>query len=184
MATALIDLRAPEASKRLAASRVIERAARMASTEARKVALGRRTVTAALVEAFGDTEAEVVRNAVIAVSEISRRYLKDDRAYPAVVRLLGSPDQATRLWAANAAVGLRDGASLGDVSPLVRDRSAKVRAEVVRLGIGLAMHSDVPEATRTVLRAMSAVAAEDRDRQVREFAANLARVLADPVGPA
>ena len=156
----------------------------MVSTEATKAALGRRTVTAALVESFADTEAEVVRNAVVAVSEISRRYLKDDRAYPAVVRLLGSPDQATRLWAANAAVVLREGASLGDVSPLVRDRSAKVRAEIVRLGIGLATHADVPEATRTELRALSAVAAEDQDRRVREFAANLARALAAPRGTA
>ncbi len=47
LATALVDLRAPDASKRLAASRVIERAARMASSSDLLESLGRRSVTAA-----------------------------------------------------------------------------------------------------------------------------------------
>ena len=73
LASTLADLCAPEASKRLAASRVMERAARMESNAARKEALGCRTVTAALIKALRDTEANVVQNAVIAIAEISRR---------------------------------------------------------------------------------------------------------------
>ena len=180
LASALIDLQATEASKRLAASRVIERAARMVSNEVRQKAMGRRAVTGALTKALGDTDTKVVQNAIIAVAEISRRYFKDDRVYPSVVRLLGSPDQLTRLWAASAAVVLREGASLPDVSPLVRDRSAKVRAEVVRLALGLAVHTDLSVAARSELRAMAAVATDDKDRQVQEFAANLMRALETP----
>ncbi len=177
LATALVDLRAAEASKRLAASQVIERAARMVSSGVLKEALGRRTVTAAVTEALGDTEPKVVQNAIIAIAEIGRRYLKDDRAYPSVVRLLGSPDPLTRLWAAKAAVVLREGASLSDVVPLVRDRSAKVRAEVVLLALGLALHTDLSVAARSELQALAAAAADDKDRRVREFAANLVRAL-------
>ena len=184
MASTLADLHAPEAAKRVAASQVIERAARMESSRARQKALGRRTVTAALIGVFDDAEAEVVRNAVVAIAEIGRRYLKDDRAYPAVVRLLGNSDAITRLWAVEAAVVLRGWASLGDVSPLARDRSAKVRAGVIRLVAGLALQSDVPAAVRTSLQAMIAVAADDRDRQVRECATTLVRALAVPVGTA
>lgn|GEM_PF-4338537 len=182
LASALADLSAAEASKRLAASRVLERAARMESNASRKEALGCRTVTEALIKALEDTEANVVQNALIAIAEIGRRYFKDDLAYPTVVRLLGSPQQLTRNWAIAAAVVLREAASLPDVLPLARDKSAKVRAEVVRSATGLARFSNLPAAARSDLQALAVVAAADKDEQVRDYAANLARALADTSG--
>lgn len=173
LATALDDLSAPEASRRLAASRVLERVARMVSNAHRERALGHSTATAALVKAFGDDDPKVVQNAVIALAEVSRRYFKDDRAYPAFVRQFVSPDALTRSWAVQAAVTLRGVASLPDVLPMGRDRSAKVRAEVVRLGVQLAVHSELPATARSELRALAEAAAADTDRQVREFAATL-----------
>lgn len=182
LASALADLSAADALKRLAASCVLERAARMESSASRKEALGCRTVTAALIKALQDTEANVVLNAVIAIAEISRRYFKDDLAYPAVVRLLGSPQQLTRTWAIAAAVVLREASSLPDVLPLARDKSAKVRAEVVRSATGLARFSELSVAARSDLQALAVVAAADKDQQVRDYAANLARALAETSG--
>ena len=180
LASAVVDLHSPEALKRLFASEVLERAARMVSSKILMEALGRGTVTAALAKALGDPDQKVVRNAVIAIAEIGRRYLKDDRAYPSVVRLFTSPDALTRLWALEAAVVLRAAASLPDISQLLRDRSAKVRAGVVRLALGLTLHAELSVEARAELRALAALAADDRDRSVQEFAANLMRALAVP----
>ena len=122
------------------ASIALEREARKVSVQGRKNALGNRTVTRALIGALADADRVVALNAVIAIAEISRRYFKDDRAYPAVVQLLGSSDQLTRQWAANAAVTLQGEVSWPDVAPLVKDRSAKVRAAVVLLAANLVPH--------------------------------------------
>ena len=183
LGAALRDLRSPEPAKRLAASRALERAARMVSNADRKKALGRRVATAALVKAFGDGDPKVVQNSMIALAEISRRYFKDDRAYPAVVRLLGSPDHLTRNWAATAAVTLtlRGEASWPDVSPLVRDRSAKVRAAVILEAVNLAAHTSLSPHVHAQLLVVSGAAVNDGDRQVREYAANLQRHLAAAV---
>ena len=182
LTAALGDLSAAAASKRLAASRVLERAARRVSNADRRKALGRRAATAALVTALDDGDAKVVRNAVIALAEIGRRYFKDDRAYPPLVRQFGSADALTRLWAVQAAVTLRGAASLPDVLPLARDRSAKVRAEVVRVSIELARFTEVPDGARSQLQALATTAAADSDERVREFAANLAAAVGSPTG--
>lgn len=182
LGAALQDLSSPEPARRLAASRALERAARRVSIAARKEALGTPAATAALATALGDEDPKVVQNAVIALAEISRRYFKDDRAYPALVRQLGSPDPLTRAWAATATVTLRGAVALPDVLPLARDRSARVRAEVVRLGVTLAIHPELPDPVRSELRALAETAANDPDCQVREFAANLARA-AQPTAP-
>lgn len=119
------------------ASRTLERATRRVGNAARKEALGAPAVIAILIDACGDDDPRVVQNAVIALAEISRRYFKDERAYPAVVRQLSSPDALTRRWAVQAAVTIRGAAALPDVLPLAQDRSAKVRPEVVRVVAGL-----------------------------------------------
>ena len=120
--TALRDLSSTESAKRLVASRVLERAARMVNNSVREKALGHPSATAAITKSLWDDDPKVVQNSVIALAEISRRYFKDDRAYPAVILLLSSPDQLTRRWAANAAVTLRGELSWPEVAPLVRDR--------------------------------------------------------------
>ena len=182
LTAALGDLSAAAASSRLAASRVLERAARSESNANRQQALGHRTATAALVKALGDGDLKVVQNAVIALAEISQRYFKDDRAYRPLVRELDSADALTRLWAVRATVTLRGAASLPDVLPLARDRSAKVRAEVVRVVIELARRPDLAADARSQLRALASTAAADADGQVREFAANLAAAVGSPTG--
>ena len=72
LTAALGDLSAAAASSRLAASRVLERAARSESNANRQQALGHRTATAALVKALGDGDLKVVQNAVIAVARQAR----------------------------------------------------------------------------------------------------------------
>lgn len=182
LTSALRDLGAADASKRLAASRTLERAARKVSIAARKEALGCRSATAALAKAFDDDDPKVAQNAVIALAEISRRYFKDDQVYPAFVKQLSNPDALTRLWAAQAAVTLRGIAALSDVAPLARDRSAKVRAEVVRALAELATRSKPPAKARSELLELAAAAAADPDRQVREFSVPLANAIGYPPG--
>lgn len=133
----LRELSDPDVEVRRRASLVLEREARKVSVQRRKDALGNRTATQAICRALADPDRVVAQNAVIALAEISRRYFKDDSAYPAVIPLLTSPDQLTRQWAACAAVTLRGEASWPDVAPLLQDRSAKVRAAVALLAKAL-----------------------------------------------
>ena len=173
----LRELSDADVDVRRRASIFLEREARKASVQGRKNALGNRTATRAIIRALADTDRVVARNAVIALAEISRRYFKDDSAYPALVPLLGSPDQLTRQWAANAAVTLGGEVSWPDVAPLVRDRSAKVRAAVVCLAANLAAQSVLSPAVLDQLQKVCEAAAGDEDRQVREHAADLQRHL-------
>lgn len=174
----LRDLKAADVKVRHTASRALEREARKVSVQGRKDVLGTRTVTRALISALGDTDRTVIQNAVIALAEISRRYFQDDRAYSAIVRLIDSPDQLTRNWAATAAITLRGEAGWPDVSPLMRDRSAKVRAAVILLAVNLAAHTGLSPSVRAQLQAVSEAAVGDQDQQVREYAVNLQRHLA------
>src|SRR5262249_13073321 len=97
----------------------------------RKAWMANREVSALLIGALDDADAEGGENAVVALAMIARRYFRDDRAYPGMVRQLQSKKQLTRGCAAEGALALRGVRALDDVLPLLRDRSVKVRQAVL-----------------------------------------------------
>jgi HEAT repeat protein len=93
----------------------------------RKAWMRNREITALLIRALDDADAEVVENAVVALAMIAGRYFRDDRAYRGMVRQLQSKRRITREWAVQGAVNLRGAKAIDDVLPLLQDRSARVR---------------------------------------------------------
>jgi HEAT repeat protein len=126
---ALEELRDPRPEVRIKAARWLAREALGESLVVRQKWMGNRGTTGPLIEALDDPEPEVAYNAVVAIAEISRRYFRDGRAYPRVIPLLRSKRRQTRFWAVDAARWLRGKRCLDEILPLVRDRSALVRAE-------------------------------------------------------
>jgi HEAT repeat protein len=172
----LRDLRHADASVRLAASQIVQKEAFRVSSNRVLAWLGNRRATTPLIAALDDPDAKVAGYAVMALAEITRRYFKDDRAYPGVVRLLQSKSARSRSWAAAAAVCLRGQKSIDDVLPLCRDRVKNVRHTVLVSLCHLAMkRSSVGPASRRKLQEVAIGALADTDFEVRMVASNILR---------
>jgi HEAT repeat protein len=178
-AQALQDLRDPDPMARMRAARWLAREALDESLVVRQAWMGNRGTTGPLIEALDDPESEVIENAVAAIAEISRRYFRDDRAYPAVVRLLRSKRRGTRFWAVAAAANLRGARCMDDVLPLIHDRSALVRGEVLRQLIHLAPARRLADRKRVHLLAVISPALKDSHRPIRSRAATLLGEIGD-----
>jgi HEAT repeat protein len=84
-----------------------------------------------IIAALDDSDPKVAEEAIIAVAEATRRYIKDYRAYAGVLRLLKSKRALTRMWAVVAARWLRGKRCLDDVLPLLDDKAKNVRQKVL-----------------------------------------------------
>jgi HEAT repeat protein len=133
-----------------------------------------------LTEALDDRDPEVAEEAALALAEVTERYFREDRGYAGVVRLLKSKREPTRARAVQTAVKLRGESGVDDVLPLLRDRSARVREEV--LGALLRVVPDRPLAADKRERFLQAALTglKDKDATVRGTAAGLLGAVGDP----
>lgn len=163
----------PDPAVRRKAARAISALALNETSPEAEAVLGTSEMTWALTTALADPDPVVAEEAVIALAQISLRYLKDDGAYPAVIRLLAAKRIQTRAWAVRAAGYLRGGRALDDLLPLLRDRAARVRHEV------LTVLRDADRAKRLPAKRRAAVVAavrpllKDKDGKVRGSAATV-----------
>jgi HEAT repeat protein len=173
-------LRDPDPAVRLQAAREFSKQALAETSNETEARLGNSDVTGALIEALGDSDPRVAAEAVIAVAEVTRRYFRDERAYPGVVRLFQSKSIQTRAWAVEAAGALRGAGCLNDILPLLRDRASGVRNAVLGV-ISQACEETQPDAaTRERLLAAIRPLMKDKDAEVRSSARALRRLLGSP----
>jgi hypothetical protein len=132
-----------------------------------------------LTAALDDRDLEVAEEAALALAKISRRSVPEDRGYAGVVRLLRSKKPETRVRAVQAAVDLWGEQCVDDVLPLLRDRSARVREEVLGALLQALADRPVPAETRQRLVAAARAALKDTDAAVRGRAADLLGRLGD-----
>jgi len=174
--TVLRNLRAKNGSVRLAAAKTVQAEAFKESSKRGLAWLGNRRATTPLIALLDDPDPKVAEYAVMALAEIARRYFKDDRAYPGIVRLLNSKAARTRSWAATAAIVLRGQRSLDDVLPLCRDRVKNVRHTALCSLCFLAMRrSSVGTASRRKLQEAAIISLGDAAFEVRMVAGNILR---------
>jgi HEAT repeat protein len=175
-ARVLLDLRDADAAVRLAASKIVQKEAFKVSSKRTLEWLGKRQATTPLIALLDDSDPKIAKYAVMAIAEITRRYFKDDRAYPKVVPLLHSEDAVTRMWATGAALQLRGQKSLDDILPLCRDRVKNVRHSVFCSLCSLAMRrSQFSPANRRRVQEVAIEALGDADFEVRMVASNILR---------
>jgi HEAT repeat protein len=178
-ASLLTDLASPVPSTRLKASKQLEKELRNAATRKRKAQFGSERATTPLIAALDDPDPNVVHNAVIALTQISRHYHKDDRAYARLLPLVHSTHPLTARWAIDALIQLGGERSLDDVLPLCDNPSQEVRAMTLShlyawLVVRRQAASDpVSLESRERLRAAALRALGDDDRSVRGNAASL-----------
>jgi HEAT repeat protein len=175
---ALRNLSDPDPAVRLQAARWLTKKA-LGETSIEVAAwLANAQAVSPIIAALDDPDPRVAEEAVITIAETSRRYYKDVRAYPGVIRLLKSNRRHTRMWAVDAARWLRGKRCLKDILPLLDDRSRNVRREVLRVIIGTAdgklgsrLRERLLAAVRPILR--------DEDAPLRGSAANVLREIGD-----
>lgn len=125
-----------------------------------------------------DPDPKVAEQAVAAVAEATRRYFKDDRAYPGVLRLLKSKRRFTRYWAIEAARWLRGQRCLEDVLPLIGDKAKQVRKNVLRAIIFTGDKKLNPRLRQRLLEAVLPIL-KDKDWDLRGSAATALREIGD-----
>jgi HEAT repeat protein len=132
-----------------------------------------------LAEAVGDRDPEVAEEAALALAEVARRSVPEDRGHAGVVRLLRSKKPQTRVRAVRAAVNLWGEQGADDLLPLLRDRSARVREEVLGALRQAVADQPLPAERRQRFVAAALGALRDRDAAVRGRAADLLGRLGD-----
>jgi HEAT repeat protein len=171
LAGPLKQLKSSDSAERLRAARAISRQALKMPTRERSAWLKDPRTMSPLIEALEDCNSRVVEEAVIAVEEIIRRYYRDRRAYPQLVRLLQSKSATTRYWAVEG-VGLLGGKdSLEEILPLLKDHAVKVRSQVCSIVTNLAMLRQLPDRLKQRLEAPMIEALYDNAHEVRSAAA-------------
>jgi hypothetical protein len=160
----------PDPAVRLRTAREVAKQALAETSNDIEARLGNGDITGALTEALADPDPRVVEEAVIAIAEITRRYFRDEGAYPAVVGVLQSKRHLARQWAVTAASQLRGARCLDDVLPLLNDKAAGVRHEVVGAIIEAFREKRLSAAVRKRLLAAVRPLLKDRDAEVRSSA--------------
>jgi HEAT repeat protein len=171
LAGPLKDLKSSDPAERLRAARAISRQALKMPTREREAWLKDPRTMSPLIEALEDSEPRVVEEAVTAVEEICRRYYRDQRAYPRLVRLLQSKSATTRYCAVKG-VGILGGeGSFEEILPLLKDRAVKVRTQVCSVVTNLAMLGQLSDQLKQRLEAPMLEAFSDTAHEVRSAAA-------------
>ena len=173
------ELQSAHGSVRLNAVRSVAREALKETSKQRQEWLNDPRMTTPLLELLEDPAPEVSEQAVIAIAQIAKRYFRDLRALPLVLRLTRSGRQLTRFWAVSAVSYLGGTSSLDDLLPLLNDRAPKVRAEVIRVVIRLAQEDELKAYPIKQLKQRLAPALHDEDQTVRGRAAAALRQIGD-----
>ncbi len=179
-AQALRNLSDPDPAVRLKAARWITKTAALSETSNEVEAwIANAEAMGPIIAALDDPDPKVAEEAVITVAEVSRKYFKDARAYPGVVRLLQSKRALARMWAIEAAHWLRGKRCLEDVLPLVEDKAANVKKNalgvIAEAARGRKLKGDQCE--RLLVAARSGI--RDTDYGVRSAAASLLGSIGD-----
>jgi HEAT repeat protein len=132
-----------------------------------------------LTEALGDLSPEVAEDAALALAEVARDWFRAGRVYAGVVHLLGSKRQETRARAVRAAAALRGVGCADDVIPLLADRSARVRQEVLTALAQACEDEPLPADLRDRFLRAARAALTDKDPGVRGSAASLLGAIGD-----
>ena len=183
-AKVLRDLRSPDASVRLKASKHLESELRKGATKQRIQWFGNKKATSPIIAALDDPDPKVVHNAVVALACIASHF-KDDRAYARLLQLIRSKHPLTQRWVIFALIDLRGEASLDDVLPLCKDRSKEAREATLNglLGWLRGMKTNragaIRPETRERLQAAALRALGDRQSDVRAPAAELLGEVGD-----
>lgn len=175
---ALRNLRDPDPAVRLKATKWIAKQAFAETSYEVQAWIANAEAMTPIIAALDDPDPKVAEQAVAAVAEATRRYFKDDRAYPGVLRLLKSKRRFTRFWAIEAARWLRGKRCLEDVLPLIKDRAKQVRKNVLRAIIftgGGKLNSRLRE---RLLEAVLPIL-QDEDWDLRSSAATALREIGD-----
>jgi HEAT repeat protein len=177
-AQALRNLSDPDPAVRLNSAKWLAKQALAETSNAVEAWIANAHAMNPIIAALDDPDSKVAEQAIIAVAEFSRRYYKDGRAYPGVVRLLRSKRRFSRFWAVAAARWLRGKRCLDDVLPLLNDKAKHVRREVLRAITGLADGKLKPELRERLLEAVRPIL-HDVDARLRANAANALREIGD-----
>jgi len=172
-------LRSSDTAARLRAAREVAKMALQETTSHEEAFFHAPGVMDAIIRALDDPEPAVAENAVIALAEAARRYVKGAGGYPGVARLLHSRRALTRAWAAKAAGVVGGDRCAEDVLALAHDRSAKVRGEVYDVLVDLAAAGQLFAEHRKQAQEAAVAALADDSWEVRELAASALSELGD-----
>ena len=172
VAQALVDLQSADLAQRRSAAKALFKQARLEHTGARRDALGRPEVVDALRMALEESDPTVLEQATGALGMIFTRYYRDERAYPALVRLTKSPRKLTRLWAATAVARLDRPDRWAILKPLLADKNPEVKQQVCRMIIDGCMASALTTEDKNALKPGIEVLTADPDPGVRTLAQN------------
>jgi hypothetical protein len=179
-AEALRNLSDPDPAVRLRAARWITRTAALGETSNEVEGwIANAAAMSPIIAALDDPDPRVAEEAVITVAEASRKYFKDDRAYPGVVRLLKSKRALTRMWAVEAAHWLRGKRCLDDVLPLVEDKAAKVKKKALGVAAVTGEGRKLKPGRRERLLEAARSSLRDKDYGLRSAAASLLGAIGD-----
>ncbi|WP_338865629.1 HEAT repeat domain-containing protein [Myxococcus stipitatus] len=175
----LKQLKAKDAATRRKAASLIDKAALdEVSTELDAWLKDPRT-THELTAALADEDPKVVEKALEALGAISERYFVDFRAFPAVVRHLGSAKKEIRLHAVITAWALGGPAAVEPVVPLFQDKAEPVRAAAVLGPSSFVRERKLTAPTKKLLLDALTLALKDTSATVREQASSSLRELGD-----
>jgi HEAT repeat protein len=172
-------LRDADAAVRLKAAREVADLALRETSCNEEAFFQARGVMEAIIHALDDPEPEVAEQAVIALAEGARRYVKGAGGYEGVRRLLKSRHAQTRAWAARAAGVVGGHRCAEDLLPLVHDRSAKVRGEVYNVLVDLSAAGQLFAEHRKHAQEAAVTSLGDDSWEVRDLAASALRELGD-----
>jgi HEAT repeat protein len=175
LAGPLAALRDPSPAVRLRAAREIAREAMKETTSDRHLWINDPRGLAPVIDALDDADPRVAEKALVTMSQVGRWFSRDWRAYPGVARLLGSTRANTRFWAVSAAALLFPERAGELLPPLLADRSAKVRAEVIRNVLELERYERLTPKVRRALFPAVVAALTDEDGTVRNRTVNVLR---------
>lgn len=174
------DLSSTDGKVRLKASKQLESELRKGVNKQRQDQFGNKETTSALIGLLDDLDPNIAHNAVVALTQVSRSYFKDDRAYAKLLGLVHSKHPLTTRWVIDALIQLRGEASLNDVLPLCADPSQETRAmALTHLYSWLARSGSVKPEIQKRLREAATRALSDHDRTVRGNAATLLGAVGD-----
>ena len=168
------DLSDRDPALRLKAAKWIKKTAALSETSNEVEAwIANADAMGMIIAALDDPDPQVAEDAVITVAVASRKYFKDDRAYPGVVRLLKSKRALTRMWAIEAAHWLRGKRCLEDVLPLVEDKAANVKKDALGVAAVAVEGRKLKPGQRERLLEVARSSVRDKDYGVRSAAASL-----------
>jgi hypothetical protein len=179
LTTVLEELRSADAKSRLKASKHLESELRKGVSDQRRKQFGNKAVTSALIDVLDDANPKIVHNVVVALTQVSRNYFKDDRAYSKLLPLAHSTHPLTARWTIDALINLRGEASLDDVLPLCASESWETREVVLHryqgwlLALKSSGASPPSPKTRSRLREAALHTLNDAESAVRASAAEL-----------